>query len=219
LKLLRAFNGALAAPSANRSNHISPTTAEHVRRELGDAVDLILDGGPCAVGIESTVLDLSSSRPTMLRPGGISRAQIEAVIGPVDFVPSLSPGNLKNPSSSPGQQAVHYAPVAPAFRLGDPDAESFLKKLSEPLGRRRVLLIIPETKLAKCLREISDPGEIFEMPRTAEDYARQLYRALHDADDLRPDVIYVQEPPAGPEWDAVRDRIHRATRPIALELP
>src|SRR5690242_5058847 len=84
LEMLRAFDRPVAGPSANRSTHVSPTTAQHVRDELGGAVDLILDGGPCAVGIESTVLDLSGDRREILRPGGISRALIEEVIGAVE---------------------------------------------------------------------------------------------------------------------------------------
>jgi L-threonylcarbamoyladenylate synthase len=90
LQLLREFGGAVAAPSANRSNRVSPTTADHVREELGDAVDLVLDGGPCRVGIESTVLDLTTERPTILRPGGLSREQIEAVVGPVGVADGLA---------------------------------------------------------------------------------------------------------------------------------
>ena len=115
LELIRLFNGPIAGPSANRSNHVSPTTAQHVRDEFGDAVDLILDGGPCNVGIESTVLDLSTSRPTLLRPGGISRAQIESIIGPID-VRSVTT-SASSPSKSPGQHPVHYAPRAAAFRV------------------------------------------------------------------------------------------------------
>jgi len=110
LDLLRAFGKPLAGPSANRSTHVSPTTAQHVRDDLGKDVDLILDGGPCEVGIESTVLDLSSDHPTILRPGGISREQIESVIGPVAMSGAAS-------SKSPGQQPVHYAPRTPAFRF------------------------------------------------------------------------------------------------------
>jgi L-threonylcarbamoyladenylate synthase len=122
LELLKAFDGPIAAPSANRSNHLSPTTAEHVRQELGDAVDLILDGGPCQVGIESTVLDLSSDRPTILRPGSITRDQIEAHIGRVEiFAGSV---DAKIAAVSPGQQERHYAPRTPAFRFdGSPPAE------------------------------------------------------------------------------------------------
>ena len=114
LALLAAFDGPVAAPSANRANHVSPTTAEHVRDELGDRVDLILDGGPCVVGIESTVVDLTGDRPALLRPGGVSREQLEAVVGPVDVV--------HGSAASPGQGSRHYAPVTPAYRLaaGEP---------------------------------------------------------------------------------------------------
>ena len=112
LELLRAFDRALAGPSANKSTHVSPTTAQHVRDELGNQVDLILDGGPCAVGIESTVQDLSSDRPTILRPGGVSREQIEAFIGPVEMKSIVSA--TATPAMSPGQQALHYAPRVPA---------------------------------------------------------------------------------------------------------
>jgi L-threonylcarbamoyladenylate synthase len=109
LALLAAFDGPVAAPSANRANHVSPTTAEHVRAELGDRVDLLLDGGPCAVGIESTVVDLTGARPALLRPGGVSREQLEAVVGPVDVV--------HGSAASPGQGSRHYAPVTPAYRF------------------------------------------------------------------------------------------------------
>src|SRR6185295_14064025 len=85
LDLLRAFGGPVAAPSANKSNHVSPTTADHVREELGDAVDLVLDGGPCRVGIESTVVDLTGERPVILRPGGVPRRKVEAIVGPVEI--------------------------------------------------------------------------------------------------------------------------------------
>src|SRR6185312_16150580 len=109
------FGGAVAAPSANRSNRVSPTTAEHVRQELGDAVDLVLDGGPCQVRIESTVLDLTRPRPTILRPGAITREQISAAIGAVDVEETTALSN--QPARSPGQQPVHYAPMTPAYRF------------------------------------------------------------------------------------------------------
>src|SRR4029079_753577 len=102
LELLRAFDGPLAGPSANRSNHVSPTTAGHVRDELGNAVDLILDGGPCSVGIESTVLSLAGDVPRILRPGAITREMIEAVIGgKVEEAVSVS--GSATPQAAPGQ--------------------------------------------------------------------------------------------------------------------
>ena len=106
--LIEAVGTQVAAPSANRSGHISPTTAAHVEASLGDHVDAILDGGPCAIGLESTVVDLSTDTPTLLRPGGITREAIEAVIGPL----ALSDGSEDAPRS-PGMLKRHYAPMIP----------------------------------------------------------------------------------------------------------
>ena len=115
LMLLRILDRPLAGPSANKSSHISPTTAQHVRDELGDEIDMILDGGPCDVGIESTVLDLASPRPTILRPGGVTREQIEALIGPVEVFVGAT--DLAVVATSPGQHEKHYAPRTPAYRF------------------------------------------------------------------------------------------------------
>lgn len=113
--LIRAAGRPIAAPSANRSGAVSPTRAEHVAESLGDKVGLILDGGPCLVGVESTVLDLSGNRATLLRPGGATREAIEEVIGPIAVSHALPTGDA--PRSSPGQLASHYAPSRPV-RLG-----------------------------------------------------------------------------------------------------
>ena len=109
--LIRAVGRPIAAPSANRSGAVSPTRAEHVAQSLGDRVKLILDGGPCEVGLESTVLDLTTSPPTLLRPGGATREAIEAVIGPVALSHAVPSGDAAH--KSPGQLASHYAPVRP----------------------------------------------------------------------------------------------------------
>jgi L-threonylcarbamoyladenylate synthase len=109
--LIRAAGRPIAAPSANRSGAVSPTTAAHVAESLGDRVSLILDGGPCLVGVESTVLDLSANRPTLLRPGGATREAIEAVIGPIALSDALPTGDT--PRASPGQLESHYAPSRP----------------------------------------------------------------------------------------------------------
>ncbi|HSZ55133.1 MAG TPA: L-threonylcarbamoyladenylate synthase [Tepidisphaeraceae bacterium] len=140
LRLLREFDGAIAAPSANRSNRVSPTTAAHVRRELGDAVDLIIDGGPCQVGIESTVLDLTSEHPVILRPGGISRAQIEEVIGPIECA-NVTVGHHQ-PATSPGQQPIHYAPIAPAWRFTPDQPEKVERWCREHPAAPAVILAI-----------------------------------------------------------------------------
>jgi L-threonylcarbamoyladenylate synthase len=109
--LIRAAGRPIAAPSANRSGSVSPTRAEHVAESLGDRVKLILDGGPCKVGLESTVLDLTTATPTLLRPGGATREAIEAVIGPVALSHAVPSGNAAH--KSPGQLASHYAPARP----------------------------------------------------------------------------------------------------------
>jgi L-threonylcarbamoyladenylate synthase len=113
--LIRAAGRPIAGPSANRSGAVSPTQAAHVAESLGNRVSLILDGGPCLVGVESTVLDLSANHPTLLRPGGATREAIEAVIGPIAVSDALPSGDV--PRSSPGQLESHYAPSRPV-RLG-----------------------------------------------------------------------------------------------------
>jgi L-threonylcarbamoyladenylate synthase len=113
--LIRAVGRPLAGPSANRSGAVSPTRAEHVAESLGNRVKMILDGGPCVVGLESTVLDLTTAVPTLLRPGGATREAIEAVIGPIALSDAIPSG--ESARKSPGQLASHYAPARPV-RLG-----------------------------------------------------------------------------------------------------
>ncbi len=144
---------------------------------------MILDGGPCTVGIESTVLDLTTSPPTILRPGGISRAQIESIIGPV--AESALVVSSTAATKSPGQQAIHYAPRAKAFRFN-------------PSDRTRV----PAN------------AAIIDLTANSEEYARHFYATLRDLDAKNPPAIYIEFPPDQPQWTAVRDRILRATRPL-----
>ncbi len=199
LDLLRAFGKPVAAPSANRSNHVSPTTAAHVRDELGEAVDVILDGGPCRVGIESTVLDLSGPRPTILRPGGVSRRQIEAIIGPVEVASAaVAPGES---AASPGQHPVHYAPRSPAFRF-----ETSQRGIV-PADNTGLLVVGTGEQLRQW-------GRIVAMPRVADEYARHFYAILRDVDGQNVRAIYIEMPPDRPEWAAIRDRIARATQPL-----
>jgi L-threonylcarbamoyladenylate synthase len=207
LRLLREFDGAIAAPSANRSNRVSPTTAEHVRRELGDAVDLIMDGGPCHVGIESTVLDLTTGKPVILRPGGITRGQIEELIGPVE----THKANPRGPAKSPGQQPVHYAPAAVAWRFNAEQVEKVLQWFAEHREEATTVLItgVGSRRAMPALR-----GRIIMMPANAAEYARRFYAELHEADERGAPAIFIEMPPDEPQWAAVRDRITRATRPL-----
>lgn len=202
LQLLREFGGPIAAPSANRSNHISPTTAQHVRNELGDVVDLVLDGGPCGVGIESTVIDLTGDRPVLLRPGGVPRTQIESIIGPVDvFKGSVNPAQ---PATSPGQHAKHYAPRTSAVRFQTGERQ-FIQP-NAPDGTPNGIVSVG------TMDQIRKRGPIVEMPRSPEIYARHLYEILRELDGMGLREIFIEMPPERAEWEAVRDRIARATR-------
>jgi L-threonylcarbamoyladenylate synthase len=203
LELLRQVGLPIAGPSANKSNHVSPTTAQHVREELGDAVDLILDGGPCTVGIESTVLDLSSDRPTILRPGGVSRARIEDVIGPVEVFAGSVAGGVA--AASPGQQERHYAPRTPAVRF-----ETSQRGLIRPEtdGQPNGVMVVGTIDYVKKWERI------VAMPKVPEVYAQNFYAVLRELDAMGLHTIYIEFPPDAPQWAAVRDRIRRATRPL-----
>ena len=192
--LILAANRPIAAPSANRSNEISPTLAEHVLMGLGGRIDIILDGGACAAGIESTVLDLSGSAPRLLRPGPISRAQLEQFIGPIE----VGSGHLgEAPLPAPGMLARHYSPKTPTFLRSDAEDPAPIP------GRRRAIL----THLSAFP---SGDDVVFSLPNDPAGYASLLYARLHEADAAGVDEIVIVEPPDEPEWTAVRDRLTRA---------
>jgi L-threonylcarbamoyladenylate synthase len=190
LALIEAAQLPIAAPSANRFTELSPTTAEHVRHSLGSRVDYILDGGPCSIGIESTVLSLAENVPILLRPGGISRVEIEAVIGPIQQ--QVQPGLKAHPS--PGMHPRHYSPRT---------------KLALVRGGN-----VPDSGSGAYLQLRHPPGrevrEIILMPRDAAEYAARLYFVLHDLDSRGYDWIAVDTPEEAPEWEGVRDRLTRA---------
>ena len=192
--LILAANRPIAAPSANRSNEISPTLAEHVLMGLGGRIDIILDGGACAAGIESTVLDLSGSAPRLLRPGPISREQLEQFIGPIE----VGSGHLgEAPLPAPGMLARHYSPKTPTFLRSDAEDPAPIP------GRRRAIL----THLSAFP---SGDDVVFSLPNDPAGYASLLYARLHEADAAGVDEIVIVEPPDEPEWTAVRDRLTRA---------
>ena len=206
LELLRAFaaaggSGGIAAPSANRFGRISPTTAEHVREELGDAVPLVLDGGACAVGIESTILDLSSGKPVLLRPGHISPAAIEAVCGVMPTAPTAAA-----PRAS-GTLEAHYAPVTPMRRVEGERLAQFLNALRHS-GCRCGVLAHSQPPLAVSG---PNPAHAWKMlPAEPVGYAHDLYAALRELDHSSVDLIVVEAIPETPEWQAVADRLRRA---------
>ena len=204
LELLRQFGGPVAAPSANTSTHVSPTTARHVREELGDAVDVVLDGGPCSVGIESTVLDLSGERPVVLRPGGVPRRKVEAILGPVEVFGGST--DLGHPAASPGQHERHYAPQTPAVRFET--SQRGLIHPEAPDGTPNGIMVVGGTDTGKSF------GRIVAMSRVPEEYAANFYATLRELDAMGLREIFIEMPPDRPQWEAVRDRIRRATRPL-----
>jgi len=182
LALIRAAGVPIAAPSANPFTELSPTTAEHVRESLGDAVDLVLDGGPATIGIESTVLSLAGPEPVLLRPGVIPLPEIESLIGTVRVAQSPVVGGHE----SPGMHVQHYRPRTRLVLLdaGDPP----------PAGRGEWLRL---------------GGE---MPAEPAAYAAMLYATLHRLDARGLDWIAVERPPDAPEWAGVLDRLTRAAK-------
>jgi len=204
LALIQAAGVPLAAPSANRFTELSPTTAEHVRHSLGSDVDFILDGGPCKVGIESTVLSLATPVPLLLRPGGISRTELEAIIGPVAFAQE-APAGANHPA--PGMHPRHYSPRTPLYlttngKLPDQGREQRQGQKQEQEQRKGLYL--------QHQHPPSRNVAIYQMPPSAADYAAALYEVLHHADAGNYGWIAVDLPPRSPEWEAIQDRLQRA---------
>ena len=220
LALLRESQLPIAAPSANRFTELSPTTAQHVADGLGDRVGMILDGGRCEVGVESTVVDLTADQPIVLRPGHISAEQIAEVLGePVrrrspqtaDSTPALelaqSPGAPVAAHPSPGMSARHYAPQTPVWLASSTDVQQLVESLSHSDAPRRFALLALEQGL-----QLPGAHAELRLPRHPVQYARGLYAALHELDRARCDVVVVERPPTEPGWEAVNDRLLRSTR-------
>jgi L-threonylcarbamoyladenylate synthase len=199
--LIRAARVPIAAPSANRSMHVSPTEGEHVTASLGGAPDLVLDAGPAAVGIESTVLDLSTGVPTILRPGMISVDDLRAVIGRVEVASSSAAEGVARPS--PGMSDRHYSPAARLVIAESATVADVAREARSSGGKVLVLARSPVTDSSLT---------VWRMPATAAEYARVLYGMLHRADAEGYQAIVIEAVPAGAAWDGVRDRVRRAAR-------
>jgi L-threonylcarbamoyladenylate synthase len=201
-ELLRAFTGeeggrrfsGVAAPSANRFGRVSPTTAAHVREDLGGEVDLVLEGGASEVGIESSIVDLASESPALLRPGAIRAEQLEQVLG----APVATQAGAAAPRV-PGTLERHYAPKTPLHLVPAHSLDAEIVRL----GARVAVLAFarPDERARVWLR----------MPREPAAYARRLYAALRELDSAGCERILVEAPPEAPEWQAVRDRLGRAS--------
>ena len=192
-ELLKAFGGGIAAPSANRFGQVSATTAAHVREDLGKDVELVLDGGPSEVGIESTIVDLSGESAVLLRPGRISRLELEQVLG------TLVREKRADSPRHPGGLERHYAPKTPARLVPPHELDREIARLRDKLA---VLAFSrPDERVEYWLR----------MPREPLGYAQRLYAALRELDDAQCESILIEAPPETPEWAGVRDRLVRAT--------
>ena len=194
LAVLNAFGGGLAAPSGNRFGHVSPTTAQHVRDEFGAAVPIVLDGGDCEVGIESTIVDLSGTQPRLLRPGRISRAELEAVIGHIE-----AGANSESPRAS-GMLEKHYAPRTATQLLSRTQAIASARE-QDALGKRVVLL---------ALGALPEVCEGIALPADPAGYAHGLYAALRELDARHAHLIVIERPPSDDAWIAVLDRLRRS---------
>jgi L-threonylcarbamoyladenylate synthase len=191
----RVGSGAIAAPSANRFGHVSPTTAQHVRDEFGPELP-VLDGGACEVGIESTILDLSRGAAVMLRPGAITRARVEAVLGEAPRAPDAAAPR------APGTLAAHYAPRTALELAEEPVLEA---RVREAVARGRRVAV-----LARGPARASAATGWHEAPENPGPYAHDLYANLRALDASGADLIVVESPPGDPAWEAVRDRLARA---------
>lgn len=189
LALLEKAALPVAAPSANRFMGLSPTLAAHVRRSLASAAEMVLEGGASEVGLESTVVSLTGSAPLLLRPGAITAEQLTAALGvPVDRAVATAEGA----HAAPGMHPRHYSPRTPLRLLGAEDA----------MPEGRVVWVWWQNQ--------REAAASIELPNTPQGYARNLYRALHEADEMAMDLIAVECPPGDAAWLAIWDRLLRA---------
>lgn len=195
LELLRVFDGPIAAPSANRFGRISPTTAEHVRREFGNELKLVLDGGPCTTGVESTIVSLVGERPTLLRPGG---TPVEALLSllPTLTIPSSDPSH----PLAPGQLPSHYAPRTPLI-LGDIGLAQSLQ------GRRLGLLLVGPARPAAGFEHV----EVLSKTGDLREAAAGLFAAMRRLDESGVELIIAQLTCDTGLGLAINDRLHRAS--------
>lgn len=201
LELLRTFGKGIVAPSANKFTHISPTTVDAVQEELGDKIDMILAGGACDVGLESTIIDLSGAIPTILRPGMISAEALSKVLNTdVQFSPGIT-----STTRAPGMHHLHYAPMTKTRVLTQSELIEFLSGLQAtdlPMAILRYSDIsIPDTTSLHCIT----------MPKQAAQYAHDLYHTLRSVDHQNFKQIIIEAPPKTTEWVAIYDRIYKAS--------
>jgi L-threonylcarbamoyladenylate synthase len=200
--VIRECGFPLAAPSANLSNQLSPTNASHVLKSLGDKIPLIVDGGQSQVGIESTVLDLSTSPPRLLRPGMIHEQALLALTGEL----TLGFGDSEEILKSPGQFQKHYSPKASLVVLSWQNEEDLKVQSSKFRVQGSKLHVITHSQIPSA----GSFGRVSVIPHDPEAFARALYAELHQCDDAGAEVIIVEAVPESDEWRAIADRLKRA---------
>lgn len=207
--VIRACGFPLAAPSANRSNQVSPTNAEHVRKDFGSRISLIVDGGQSQVGIESSVLDLTCSPPRLLRPGMIHMESLLAVMGG-KLLHRSGPdwsGGAEAFLRSPGLLPKHYSPKARLLLLQWRDENDLAAQLSTCQVQRGKIHVIAHHSIPLS----RNFGRVAVIPHDAEAFARDIYAELHRCDEAGAELIIVEAPPLGEEWRAIADRLSRAS--------
>ena len=204
LNMLKAFGGGIAAPSANRFCRISPTLASHVEEELGDKVDMILDGGVCQVGLESTIVDLSEAEPRLLRPGKISKTEIESVLQQQLLLPEEN-----EKIHMPGMMEVHYAPLTETLLCTQSQIEIILR--GDAFQHKHKMGIL--SYASEINSDLFD--QIIVMPANVNEYGHLLYSKLRELDRADLNLIFVEQPPQTEGWRGVNDRLAKATKPLA----
>ena len=207
LALLREARIPIAAPSANRSTELSPTTAQHVEKALGDRIDMILDGGPTSVGIESTVVDLTGDDAVILRPGVLGPDDLAPVIGRVLFAAGAThAAGDESPRLAPGMMDRHYAPRARVLLFDAAEGARAAAAVRAHLERGASVggvLLHP--------LDVETPW-LVRMPSSPAAYAQRLYETLHALDDAGCELIVIERVPDDAQWAGVRDRLERAAR-------
>lgn len=232
LALLAAAGVPVAAPSANRFTQVSPTTAEHVVRSLGERVPLVLDGGPCAVGIESTVVDCTGADVVILRPGMLGRESLETALAPLGVTVRHAVRTVAHTTGpdtrsaadtprAPGMADRHYAPHADVWLFTPDQRGELMQAISRWIAERavagsasrvpRMHALLLHGPLAMAPGEAPAIREV-AMPDAPAAYARALYAALHEADACEAALVLIEMPPDDSAWDGVRDRLTRAAR-------
>ena len=228
LALIDAAGCPIAAPSANRFTRVSPTTAQHVVASLGDRVPLVLDGGPCTVGIESTVVDCGGDVVTILRPGMIGRETLEAALDGLGVVvrhatmPAVPHGAdvmahaASHVPRSPGMADRHYAPRADVWLFTPAQREEVETALQERAQTTVLDDLHPVIGLLRTVAfgnsSVQAMVQTIAMPAAPMAYAQALYAALHEVDARGASLVLIEAPPDEPGWDGIRDRLTRASR-------